>query len=179
MIAAPVAWLATTVSGSSGMNRTRILCIAALLGVAVPVAGASPPAIAPAYDAALAARTGADERGMRPYVLVVLKTGPKRMPDGEARNAMFAGHFANMERLSEQGKLVLAGPFLKDPAGWRGLFVFAVADIDEARRLTETDPVIVNGEMVAEYHPWYGSAANMLLPELHRQLVPPPAKPGG
>ena len=183
MIAAPVAWLATTVSGSSGMNRTRILCIAALLGAAVPVPPPPPPppppVTAPACDAPLAARTGADERGMRPYVLVVLKTGPKRMPDGEARNAMFAGHFANMERLSEQGKLVLAGPFLKDPAGWRGLFVFAVADIDEARRLTETDPVIVNGEMVAEYHPWYGSAANMLLPELHRQLVPPPAKPGG
>lgn len=166
------------------MNRTHVFCIVALLGVVVPAVRADPPAstpasapaVAPGYDAALAARTGADERGMRPYVLVVLKTGPRRMPDGEARNAMFAGHFANMERLSEQGKLVLAGPFLKDPAGWRGLFVFAVADIDEARRLTESDPVIVNGEMVAEYHPWYASAANMLLPELHEQLVPP-AKP--
>ncbi|UWX04674.1 hypothetical protein H1235_08525 [Pseudoxanthomonas sp. NC8] len=110
---------------------------------------------------------------MRQYVLVVLKTGPRRMPDGAARDAMFAGHFANMERLSEEGRLVLAGPFMKDPAGWRGLFVFAVADVEEARRLAESDPVIVNGEMVAEYHPWYGSAANMLLPELHKQLVRP------
>ena len=60
------------------------------------------------------------------YVLVVLKTGPTRVPDGEARKAMFAGHFANMERLAKAGKLVIAGPFTEDPQGWRGLFVLAV-----------------------------------------------------
>jgi uncharacterized protein YciI len=130
-----------------------------------------PPAAA--YDAALAKRVGADERGMRRYVLVILKTGPKRMPDGDARKAMFAGHMANITRLSEAGQLVLAGPFAQDPAGWRGLFLLAVESLDEARRLTETDPVIVEGEMVAEYHPWYGSAAAMVLPEIHRTLAPP------
>lgn len=88
---------------------------------------------------------------------------------------MFAGHFANMERLSKAGKLVLAGPFSKDPEGWRGLFVFAVADIEEAKALTAADPVIVQGEMVAEYHRWYGSAASMLVPELHQKLSPPPS----
>lgn len=131
---------------------------------------------APAFDAALAQRVGADANGMRSYVLVILKSGPKRMPEGDARKAMFAGHFANMERLSEQGKLVVAGPFAADPDGWRGLFVFAVKDIEEARALTATDPVIANGEMVAEYHRWYGSAANMLIPELHKQVTAP-AKP--
>lgn len=125
------------------------------------------------YDAALARRVGADERGMRQYVLVILKTGPKRMPDGEGRKAMFAGHFANMERLAKDGKLAVAGPFSEDPDGWRGLFLFAVEDIEEAKRLTATDPVIVNGEMVAEYHRWYGSAAAMLIPEYHDRLSPP------
>lgn len=129
----------------------------------------------PAFDAELAKRTGADARGMRQYVLVILKTGPTPVPAGPERTAMFAGHFANMERLSEAGKLVLAGPFGKDPDGWRGLFVFAVADIEEARALTATDPVIVKGEMVADYHAWYGSAATMLIPELHRKVTPPPA----
>jgi uncharacterized protein YciI len=86
---------------------------------------------------------------------------------------MFAGHFANMERLAKEGKLVLAGPFAKDPDGWRGLFVFAVNGIAAAKALTETDPVIANGEMVAEYHAWYGSAATMLIPELHEKLQAP------
>lgn len=143
-------------------------------GVAVPQA--TDPA-GPAYDAALAGRAGADERGMRRYVLAILKTGPTRVPDGPERDAMFAGHFASIERLADEGKLALAGPFTADPAGWRGLYVFAVPTVDEARRLTEADPVIVKGEMVAEYHEWYGSAATMLVPEWHERLVRP-GQPG-
>ena len=130
----------------------------------------TPEHTAPAYDEALAKRIGADEHGMRRYVLVILRTGPKRVPDGKERDAMFAGHFANMERLSAEGKLALAGPFGKNEDGWRGLFVFAVSSVDEAKALTATDPVIVNGEMIAEYHPWFGSAAVMIVPETHKRL---------
>ena len=115
---------------------------------------------------------------MRPYVLVILKTGPTRVPEGDKRKQMFAGHFANMERLAKAGKLVLAGPFSEDKDGWRGLFLFAVADIEEARALTSSDPVIVNGEMVAEFHSWYGSAAAMVIPEMHGKLTPP-SNPSG
>src|SRR5688572_5112362 len=124
-----------------------VVCLA--LAIAPHIAAAQDAPATPVFDAAMAKQTGADERGMRQYVLVILKTGPKRVEDAEARKAMFAGHFANMERLSKDGKLVMAGPFAEDPAGWRGLFVFAVSDIEEAKRLTATDPVIVNGEMVA------------------------------
>lgn len=155
--------------------RSAPVVLLALLG-ACAGAFAAEPAAAPSasYDAALAKRLGADPNGMRRYVLVVLRTGPRRVPDGEARKTMFAGHFANIERLSKEGKLAIAGPFMSDPAGWRGLFVLAVDDIDEARRLTESDPVVREGEMVAEYHPWYGSAAAMMIPELHQRIVAPP-----
>jgi uncharacterized protein YciI len=131
---------------------------------------ASPSLAADGYDAALAERLGADERGMRQYVLVVLKTGPTRVPDGEARTAMFAGHFANMKRLSDAGRLLLAGPF-DGVDGWRGLFVLAVTDIDEAKAIIATDPVIIEGEMVAEYHRWYGSAAVLMIPEIHVRIA--------
>ena len=140
-----------------------------------PVTTPQAAAPAPAFDADLAQRHGADELGMRRYVLVVLKSGPTRMPDGEARTAMFAGHMANIQRLAKEGKLAVAGPFMPSDSGWRGLFIFAVESIEEAKALTETDPVIVNGEMVAEYHPWYGSAALMATAELHERMVPPKA----
>lgn len=129
---------------------------------------------ASAYDPVLAAQAGGDENGMRSYVLVILRTGPTRVPDGDARNAMFAGHMANIRRLSDEGKLVLAGPFGDKDGDWRGLFVFAVADIEEAKALVATDPVIIQGEMVAEYHSWYGSAATVLLPGLHGRIVRSP-----
>lgn len=152
-------------------------CAALLLAAAIGGAGAlapAPPAQAqpvqnPQYDEALATQFGADELGMRKYVLVILKTGPRRMPDGPERDEMFRGHFANMRRLSEEGRLVLAGP-LDGVDGWRGLFVFAVPGIDEARALAATDPVLVHGEMVAEYHRFYGSAALVGLAAVHERL---------
>ena len=83
---------------------------------------------------------------------------------------MFKGHFANINRLASEGKLALAGPF--DGAnGWRGLFILAVTELEEAKRLTETDPVVSKGEMVAEYHKYYGSAALMLVNEGHGKVA--------
>jgi uncharacterized protein YciI len=155
------------------MNFANAVLFLALSTTAAFAQAETPAAATPAYDATLARRVGADARGMRHYVLVILKTGPTPMAQGEARDAMFEGHFANITRLAKAGKLALAGPFEDNPEGWRGLFVFAVETVDEARALTQTDPVIRNGEMVAEYHPWYGSAATMLLPELHERLVAP------
>jgi uncharacterized protein YciI len=156
--------------------RLTAPCLFALLSLAVATAeshATETPAPAAGYDAELAKRVGADERGMRQYVLVILKSSATPVADPEQRKAMFAGHFANMERLSSEGKLALAGPFPKNAHGWRGLFVLAVPTVEEAEALTRTDPVIVQGEMVAEFHPWYASAATMLLPELHNRLTPP------
>lgn len=156
------------------MNFLATAACAIALAIAAPNAFAQDAATnpaKPAFDAELAKKTGADENGMRRYVLVILKTGPTRMPDGDARKAMFAGHMANIQRLSKEGKLALAGPFAADPSGWRGLFVLAVEDIEAAKALVATDPVIANGEMVAEYHTWYGSAATMLVGGLHEKVA--------
>jgi len=128
---------------------------------------------APAYDPALAAAVGADENGMRRYVLVILKTSPTPVPAGPARDEMFKGHFANMKRLADEGKLALAGP-LDGVDGWRGLFVLAVSDLEEARALVATDPVVAQGEMVPEFHKYYGSAALMLVNEGHAKVAREP-----
>jgi uncharacterized protein YciI len=124
------------------------------------------------YDAELARKLGADERGMRRYVLVILKTGPNRVPAGPERDEMFKGHFANISRLAGEGKLVQAGP-LDGVDGWRGLFVFATSSLDEARAWVSTDPVIIKGEMVPELHAFYGSAALMAVNEIHGKLTAP------
>jgi uncharacterized protein YciI len=156
------------------MNFITAAACAIALAIAAPNGFAQDAATKPdkpAFDAALAKKTGADENGMRRYVLVILKTGRTRVPDGDARNAMFAGHMANIRRLSKEGKLALAGPFMGDASGWRGLYVFAVEDIEAAKALVATDPVIANGEMVAEYHAWYGSAATMLVGGLHETIA--------
>jgi len=146
--------------------------LALLIGALALSAQAQAPA-PPAYDAALAQRTGANENGMRGYVLVILKSSDTPLPKGEARDAMFRGHFANMKRLAEAGVLMVAGP-LDGQQGRRGLFVLAVPDIETAKTHVATDPVIAQGEMVAEYHRFYSSAALMLVPELAPKLAAKP-----
>jgi len=127
---------------------------------------------APAYDAAKAQAWGANDQGMRAYTFVLLKTGPKPMAAGPERDAMFKGHFANIQRLAKEGLLVYAGP-MDGVDGWRGIFIFATADMEVARKAAETDPVIVNGEMVAEVHRHYGSAALVGVNDQHNRLIKP------
>jgi len=50
-------------------------------------------------------------------------------------------------------KLIVAGPF-GDEGTLRGIFVFRVSSIEEARLLTETDPAIKAGRLALELHPW-------------------------
>ena len=149
------------------MKRTA-LCVLALLGAF----SAHAQEATVVYDAAKAQAWGANDQGMRSYTFVLLKNGPKRMPDGPERDAMFKGHFANIQRLAKEGLLVYAGP-LDGVDGWRGLFIFATADQEVARKAVETDPVVVNGEMVAELHRHYGSAALVGVNDQHNRLIKP------
>lgn len=121
------------------------------------------------YDSSLAVRLGADAYGMKPYVMAFLKSGPNRSQNPEEAAQLQKAHLENITRLAEAGKLVLAGPFL-DNSDVRGIYIFNVATVEEARALTETDPAIQAGRLVMELHPWYGSAALPLLNPLHGRL---------
>lgn len=149
---------------------TAALALLSLLNESASAQNAGAALANPAYDEELAHTVGADERGMKSYVLVILKTGPNKVPAGAERDEMFSGHFANMTRLSAEGKLALAGP-LDGVDGWRGLFILAVSEIEEAKKLVATDPVVIKGEMSAEYHKYYGSAALMLVRDAHKKVA--------
>lgn len=142
----------------------------AALALATTLACLSAPAYAQTQtDAELAKSLGANEQGLRPYILVLLKTGPNKVPAGPERTKMFQGHFANMERLAGEKKLAVAGP-LDGVNGMRGLFVLATGDIEEAKAWTATDPVIIQGEMVAEYHKFFSSAGLMAVNDIHKRI---------
>ncbi|MBX7185541.1 MAG: YciI family protein [Vicinamibacteria bacterium] len=138
---------------------------------------AAPPALAqeakpsPApYDADLAQRLGADQRGMKSYVLVLLKTGPKAdLPKGES-DRLFAGHMANIGRLAADGKLVVAGPMVKNDRHYEGVFVFNVKTVKDAEALLATDPAVAAGALAFEAYGWYASAALMEVVPIHARI---------
>jgi len=123
------------------------------------------------FDAKLAKELGADAYGMRSYVFATLLTGPNdaKITDEDERQELFAGHFSNMGRLAEEGKLVLAGPFMDAPPK-RGLFILNVETIAEAEALVQTDPSIAAGIFKVEFVKYYGSAALMQVNDVHKTI---------
>ncbi|HEY8186470.1 MAG TPA: YciI family protein [Pyrinomonadaceae bacterium] len=86
--------------------------------------------------------------------LALLTRGAKWTPERTpATEELQKAHLANIKRLAEMKKLVVAGPF-GDNGQLRGIFVFKVASIDEARALTETDPAVQAGRLAIDIHPW-------------------------
>jgi uncharacterized protein YciI len=143
------------------MTIRVVLAMVALAALAVGAQGT--------YDAALAKKLKADQYGMRTYVMAFLKAGPNRNRSREDAQKLQQAHMANINRLAAEGKLVLAGPFADD-GPLRGIYIFDVATVAEAEALTRSDPAIQAGSLVMELHPWYGSAALMMVNEVHGKI---------
>lgn len=123
----------------------------------------------PGYDSVLAKKLGADEYGMRKYVLCLLKRGSNTGIDSAQKEKLLQGHLQNIGRLAREGKLAIAGPFL-DNGPYAGIFIFNAETVEQARALTATDPAVKAGLFDMELHPWYGSAALMQVVPLHGSL---------
>jgi uncharacterized protein YciI len=113
----------------------------------------------PAYDPALAEKLGADDYGMKSYMLVILKTGNNKTTDKAFIDSCFRGHMENIGRLVDDNKLIVAGPLGKNESSYRGIFILNVATTEEAKFLLQTDPAINENLLAADIYKWYGSAA--------------------
>ncbi len=117
----------------------------------------------PNYNKVLAQKLSGDEYGMKSYFLVILKTGENTSMTKELISESFRGHMKNINRLVEEEKLILAGPFEKNENNYRGIFILNnIKSIQEANDLLQTDLAIKNRLLDFEIYTWYGSAA---LPE--------------
>lgn len=98
---------------------------------------------------------------MREYFFVMLKRGPNRGQDSLQAAQLQKGHMANIQRMADEGKLAIAGPF-GDDGDWRGIFIMTVANKDAAVREVERDPAIQQGRLSYEIHPWWGARGSKL-----------------
>lgn len=122
------------------------------------------------YDSLLAAELGADEYGMRTYVMALLKAGPNRSHDSTEAARLQRAHMDNIQRMAEEGELIMAGPFLNG-GELRGIYVFDADSVEEAREMTMTDPAVQAGRLEMELYRWYGSAALLELDDIQRRIT--------
>ena len=122
------------------------------------------------YNQVLADSLGADDYGMKMYTMVILKTGSYQTDRKETVDSLFAGHMKNINRLAEEDKLVVAGPFRKNDKAYRGIFILNVKTKEEALALLEHDPAIKQKLLEPELFEWYGSAALPMYLPYHSKI---------
>jgi uncharacterized protein len=126
-----------------------IFAAAAILATNAIAQTPSPPAKAPDI--------GPGGFEMTTYYVGFLYRGAKWTPEQTAETeALQKGHLANILKLAQEGKLVVAGPFT-DGGDLRGIFVFRVGSMAEAQALAESDPAVKAGRLRLEFHPWYAA----------------------
>ncbi|HEU4333873.1 MAG TPA: YciI family protein [Candidatus Eisenbacteria bacterium] len=111
--------------------------------------------------AAVAAEKDEPQYQMRAYVLGFLYVGPTKIDDAAKMKELQAGHMANIGRLAEEGKLILAGPFM-DKGDLRGIFLFNTERLEEAKGWCDTDPAVMAGALRVDLKPWFSAKGIMV-----------------
>jgi uncharacterized protein len=98
---------------------------------------------------------------LKQYFMVLLKRGPNKDIDSLQLKEIQKGHMAHINKMAEEKKLVMAGPF-GDNTDLRGIFIFDVPSMEDAVKLTESDPAVKAGRLIMEIHPWYSEPGTCL-----------------
>jgi uncharacterized protein YciI len=97
--------------------------------------------------------------GMRVYYMVFLRRGPAWTAAVTPEATKISqGHRANIDRLTKEGLMVVAGPF-EGTSGDRaltGIFILRVDSMEAAKAAVDTDPAVRAGRFVYEIVPWWG-----------------------
>jgi uncharacterized protein YciI len=97
------------------------------------------------------------------YELVLLRR-PADAPDydEETLDCIQAEHLAYLGSLRDAGHVVANGPVLEQPdPSLRGLVLFCVGSLDEARRLAEQDPAVRARRLAVEVMTWWCPAGDL------------------
>ena len=100
---------------------------------------------------------------MTQYQLVFLLSGPKAISNsGKELEKLQEKHLEHIFKMLDKKKATVAGPFMEDTE-LRGIMVFQVGSVEEAKRLAEEDPAVKAGRLKVEIHPWW--VANGVWPQ--------------
>lgn len=149
--------------------RTHVILVISMLLATLCMGQNKTQSEAITYDSTLASKLGADQFGMKEYVMVILNKGPVTINDASEKNKIIKEHLKSMDDLTKEGKVVFSGPLVNgDDMQW--MVVFEVKTTDEAQALINTDPGVTAGMFSTDMHLWYGPAALQEVSPLNKAL---------
>jgi uncharacterized protein YciI len=101
------------------------------------------------------------------YELVLLRR-PEERPeiDDETAELLQAQHLGHFAAMKAAGHMKVAGPLDDQPDdSWRGICIYQVGSLEEARRLAELDPAVRAGRFSVDVMSWYTAKGALCFPE--------------
>lgn len=93
------------------------------------------------------------------YYVGFLRPNPARQPLAKDEGERIqTAHMANINKMADEGRLVSAGPFGDTPTTISGIFVLKAASLEEATRIANQDPTVVEHRNTIDVHQWQGPA---------------------
>jgi uncharacterized protein len=111
------------------------------------------------------------ENQIRKYWFVMLLKGPKRDQDSATAAKIQTAHLNNINRLYNEGKLKVAGPF-GDNGNWLGIFIFDCETKEEVEKLLQSDMAVSSGRLTYDIRPWYTAPTGSFKPGKPNPLTP-------
>lgn len=137
------------------MKLRPVVAACSLLGALLVTRAEEAPKPAPA----------AQKFEMTTYYFGLITRGPNAGTGSvEERQKIQTAHLANIQRLADAGKILVAGPFA-DNGDWRGIFIYKCASLEEAQALAASDPAVAAGRLKVEIHPWMTAKGYIRDPE--------------
>lgn len=98
---------------------------------------------------------------MKRFVFMLLKSGETKSKDSIEAAKFQEMHLAHLNKLAEEGKLIVAGPF-EGGGSHRGLLIFDVETVEDAKKLEAEDPMIKTGRLKMEAFFWWGAKGTVI-----------------
>jgi len=99
---------------------------------------------------------------MKQYWFVLYTKGDGPPLDSLTAATLQAEHLAHQDAQGKQGLIVMAGPFGKNDADWRGLLLYDCDTREEVEAKLKEDPLVRAGRLTYAVHPWWGAVGTRL-----------------
>jgi uncharacterized protein YciI len=99
---------------------------------------------------------------MKKYWFVLYTKGDGPVLDSLTAATLQKEHLAHQDDQAARGLIVMAGPFDKNEAGWRGLLLYDCDTREEVEGYLRQDPLVKAGRLKYEVQPWWGAQGTRL-----------------
>ena len=94
------------------------------------------------------------------YLVFLIRGSGWTPEESEELDRLQTKHLAHLKKLKEGGQIIMVGP-CPDGGQLRGVCLYRVDSLEEAKALAEADPAVQAGRLAVEIHPWWVSASTL------------------